>query len=35
MFVSHVWYYTEIALDEIRSVLTQTYLGELERRVGA
>lgn len=35
MFISHVWYYTEIALDEIRSVLTQTYLGELERRVGA
>lgn len=35
MFVSHVWYYTEIALDEIRSVLTQTYLRELERRVGA
>ncbi len=35
MFVSDVWYYTEIALDEIRSVLTQTYLGELERRVGA
>jgi len=24
MFVSHVWYYTEIALDESRTVLTQT-----------